>query len=226
MTRYTGSMLRLVLILTVVMVLSGTATFLMMRSRASAPASATESAQAGVDVKDALPYLNLYSNEQLRSEFDLQKITPLGDAKLRFEMLVPKSWEAHPIQVSKQQLVMDSQVPVPLAEVGPRGRDDVMLEVRYLKVPPRVTLDRFMTTLAERSGYQIVARQRGDFNGRLVEDALVRMVTPQFGAVLTRITASRRGDLIFMVGGSAKEADYANWKRVFGAAALTFDPGK
>ena len=67
-------------------------------------------------------------------------------------------------------------------------------------------------------------RQRGAFNGRQVEEALLRMEDPRLGAFLVRMTVSRRGDRIFLVACSAREAAFARWRRPFGAAVVSFAP--
>ena len=90
--------------------------------------------------------------------------------------------------------------------------------------PERVTLERFLLVYAEKSGFQIVKRQRGDFDGRKVEEALLRMNSPKYGVMLTRLTVSRRGEYVFLIAGSCKEADYGKWRQPFAVASLSFDP--
>jgi hypothetical protein len=115
-------------------------------------------------------------------------------------------------------------MPLPTGEFAPKGAEDVLVETRYIRVPDRVTLDRFMQVYVEKSGFEFVKRQRGDFDGRKVEDALLRMKSPKFGTMLTRLTVMRRGDYIFMVAGSCKESDYPKWRQAFAVASLSFNP--
>jgi hypothetical protein len=81
-----------------------------------------------------------------------------------------------------------------------------------------------MEVYVEKAGFQFVKRQRGEFEGRQVEDALLRIDSPSLGRTLTRLTVSRRGDLIFMVAGSCREEEYGKWKQAFAVAALSFSP--
>jgi hypothetical protein len=126
--------------------------------------------------------------------------------------------------VSPKDLREDNASPVPMAEFRPTGDKSVLIEARYVRVPQKISLDRFMVVYAEQAGFKFVKRQRGDFEGRKVEDALLRIESPVHGKTLTRLTVSRRGDFIFMVAGSCPERDYPKWKQTFAVAALSFSP--
>lgn len=178
--------------------------------------------EAGME--DLLPYTNVISPEDLKNQYMELRVTPYNDPKFYFEITVPRNFESRPVQVTRQQLREDDQTPVPMVELAPRGVDDVLIEARYLRVPERVTRDRFMTVYVEKSGFQFVKRQRGEFQGRQVEDALLRMKSPKFGTTLTRLTVSRRGEFMFMVAGSCREEEYPKWKQAFAVAALSFNP--
>src|SRR5262249_3620526 len=122
----------------------------------------------------------------------------------------------------------------PLAEMGPASDEDALLEVRSVRVPDHVTLERFVRLYAARSGHDIVAAQAGQFGPaqRPVFDALLRKTTREFGPTLTRLTVSRRpratwwrrGGRTFLAAGSAPGATFDRWKRVFGVAAVSFEP--
>jgi hypothetical protein len=173
---------------------------------------------------DLLPYLKVASPEELERDYATMRVTPYGDPKFYFEIAVPRGFESKPVQVSRQQLREDASTPVPMAEFAPGDDKTVLIEARYVRAPQRVSLDRFMEVYAEQSGFEIVKRQRGEFEGRQVEDALLRVNSPELGKTLTRLTVSRRGDFIFMVAGSCRASDYPRWKRAFAVAALSFSP--
>jgi hypothetical protein len=176
-------------------------------------------------VQDSLlPYASIITPAALERDYTNMRVTPYNDPRFYFELTVPRSFESQPLEVSLQQRREDSARPVPMAEFAPDGDKSVLIEARYVRVPQKVTLDRFMAVYAEKSGFEIVRRQRGDFEGRKVEEALLRVTSPEFGKTLTRLTISRRGDLLFMVAGSCPEADYPRWKQAFAVAAISFSP--
>lgn len=173
---------------------------------------------------DLLPYVKVASPAVLKRDYANMRVTPYNDPKFYFEVSVPRGFESKPVQVSPQQLKDDANNPVPMAELAPREDRNVLIEARYVRVPQKVTLDRFMAVYVDKSGFEFVKRQRGEFEGRQVEDALLRVKSPELGNTLTRLTVSRRGDLIFMVAGSCPEGDYPKWKQAFAVAALSFSP--
>lgn len=195
--------------------------FVLQRSPAARPAQAPAKE---VVLQDPIPFVDVVSPEQLKRDFVEMRVTAYNDPKLYFELTLPKNWESRPVTATREQLKKDDETPLPIGEFAPKGQDDVLVEARYIRVPLHVTLDRFITVYAEKSGFQFVKRQRGDFDGRKVEDALLRMTSPQLGATLTRLTVSRRGDLVFLVAGSCKEADFPKHRQAFAVAALSFNP--
>ncbi|HKE19645.1 MAG TPA: hypothetical protein VKB80_32435 [Kofleriaceae bacterium] len=173
---------------------------------------------------DLLPYQKVAPPEVIKRDYVNMRVTPYNDPKFYFEVTVPTSFQNQPVKVSPQQLKEDSASPVPMAEFAPRDGRKVLIEARYVRVPEKVTLERFMAVYVEQSGFEFVKRLRGEFEGRQVEDALVRVKSPELGQTLTRITVSRRGDLVFIVAGSCPEDDYAKWKQAFAVAAISFSP--
>lgn len=171
-----------------------------------------------------LPHVNVVDPEVLERDFVNMRVTPYGDPAFHFEVSVPRSFENQPVQVTRQQREEDASTPVPMAEFTPKGDRSVLIEARYVRVPENVSLDRFIEVYVEQSGFQFVKRQRGEFEGRQVEDALLRVASPTLGNTLTRLTVSRRGDLVYLVAGSCREADYPKWKQAFAVAALSFKP--
>jgi len=173
-----------------------------------------------------LPSDNLYSSDEIARLFVRAAVTPFDDPELRFAVLVPKEWTARDVEVTRAQLAEDARRPVTLAEFGPPGRADVLVNVSYARVPPHVTLDRFVEEFVRQLGLEFLARQRGDMNGRPVEDALVRMPRVEGAApVVSRLTASRLGPRVFLLACSCREADHERFARGFGAAAVSFEPG-
>lgn len=174
--------------------------------------------------EDLLPHVNVVPPKVLEREYANMRVTPYNDPKFYFEVTVPRTFENQPVKVTREDLQADNASPVPMAEFRPKDDGSVLIEARYVRVPEKVSLDRFMAVYVEQAKFQFVKRQRGDYNGRQVEDALLRIESPALGATLTRLTVSRRGEFIFMVAGSCKEADYAKWKQAFAVAALSFSP--
>jgi hypothetical protein len=206
-----------------VMVLVAGTSLLLLPSPEARPRRGGQHKEAAVQ-EDLLPYAKVVSPAVLKRDYAIMRVTPFNDRKFYFELTVPRSFQNNPLQVSPQQRREDASTPVPMAEFKPKGDDSVLIEARYVRVPEGVTLDRFMAAFVEQSGFEFVKRQRGDFDGRQVEDALLRVNSPVFGKTLTRVTASRRGDLVFMVAASCKAGDYPKWKQAFAVAALSFSP--
>jgi hypothetical protein len=171
-----------------------------------------------------LPHVDVVAPDVLERDYVNMRVTPYGDPAFRFEISVPRDFESQPVQVTPQQRREDNATPVPMVELTPRDDHDVLIEVRYVRVPERVSLDRFIEVYVAQAGFTFVKRQRGDFQGRQVEDALLRVTSPKLGETLTRLTVSRRGDIVHLVAGSCREADYPRWKQAFAVAALSFQP--
>lgn len=174
--------------------------------------------------EDLLPHKDVVSPKVMERDYANMRVTPYNDPKFYFEVAVPRTFDNQPVQVTRKELAEDNKSPLPMAEFRPQSDKTVLIEARYVRVPERVSLDRFMQVYVEQSGFQFVKRQRGDYNGRQVEDALLRIESPSLGKTLTRVTVSRRGDLVFLIAGSCREQDYAKWKQAFAVAALSFSP--
>jgi hypothetical protein len=208
----------------VAMVLAAGGAWLLLPSTPHAgPGRGSRHKEAAVR-EDLLPHTNVVAPEVVEREYTNMRVTPYGDRRFYFELTVPRAFDSQPIQVSREDLRDDAKSPVPMAEFRVEGDQTVLIEARYVRVPERVSLDRFMAVYVEQSGFQFVKRQRGEFNGRQVEDALLRIQSPSLGKTLTRLTVSRRGELVFLVASSCPERDYPKWKRAFAVAALSFSP--
>ncbi len=179
-------------------------------------------------VQDQLPSADLASKEEIAEGFFRQQITPLNNRAFYFEVLVPKDWDSRPFEVSKSDIAEaeTGKSTVRLALMTPNAAREgpPLIEAHYMRVPQRVTLARFVDVLAQMFGGQIVVRQKGEFNGRTVEDALLKKNVEGVGTALTRVTASRRGEYIFVIASTCTEAQYPKYKKIFGLAAVSFNP--
>jgi outer membrane protein OmpA-like peptidoglycan-associated protein len=170
-----------------------------------------------------LPTADLYSSDEIHKSFNLIRATPLGNADLHLELLIPTDWVEQKITLTADEVARDRQRQIALLTMSPPKQDQVVTEVRYQKLPATISAEDFLKLYVEKSGMEFVARQHGNFNGKSAEDALVRMHSPD-GNMFTRLTVARRGDYIFMLANSSPEEQYDQWKRIFGAAAVSFDP--
>ncbi len=162
--------------------------------------------------------------KDIDKEFDRVRVTPLDDEALRFTVMTPKDWESRSVTVTKEQLAKDSDTQVPLAELAPKGATAVVIEIRYMRLPESASVRDFVDVYAKKTGFHVVATQNGEFEGRKVVDSLLTLEDKSFGKILTRFTALRKGDRVFFLACSCPEKEYDNWKRVFGVAAVSFDP--
>lgn len=176
-------------------------------------------------IQEMLPYRDVSSPEEVQKNFRLQQFTPFGDKKFYFEILVPNGWESHLSDVDPDQVTHDKEGAVQIADFEPGGGvDDVGVQVSYMRVPEQTGLDRFMEDYVKKSGGAVLGRQQAEFKGHVVEDALLRVNNDDIGPMLTRVTALRHGEMIFIVTGGAAEEKYERYKRTFGAVAVTFEP--
>lgn len=174
---------------------------------------------------DRLPFRGLFSREELARDFERRRIHPLGEREMHIDVVVPKDWDGRPVGISREQIVEDDRRSVPLVRLVPPGREDVSIEVRYLRLPVEEPPRRAIELYADQEKAEILTGQRGDFSGRKVDDALLE-AKDGGTARLIRATASRHGGLVFFVLGSAPEADYESFKRVLATAAVGFLPGE
>ncbi len=173
---------------------------------------------------DPLPTANLFAPETIRSDFVRLGITPFDDANLRFEILVPKTWESRPLTISAEERAADQEQFVPLAEIVPPDADNVLVEVRYIRLPGEVPLQAIVDHYAREGGFTVVAQQQGDYNGRSALDVLMTVDAGDLGLMAARFTLSRHGERVYLVGSSAPASVYDTYKKIFSAAAVSFAP--
>jgi hypothetical protein len=179
-----------------------------------------DSAQA----REELPFGDLFSPDELRNNFYTQQFTPYGNSKFSFEILVPKGWEGHLSEVDPDQLTHDTQAPVPMADFSPSGVDDVGANALYMRVPVQTALDRFLDNYVKDAGGTLVTRQKLEFKGHACEDVLMRTTDDSLGPMLNRVSAFRRGDIVFVFTGWAVDEKYEKYKRAFAAMLASFNP--
>ena len=174
---------------------------------------------------DVLPFRSLFTREELQSGFDRHRIHPLGEHQVAFDVVVPKDWQSQPVAITQEEILEDGKRPVVLARFTPPDRPDVAIVVAYVRLVGDDAGKRAIELAAKHRGATLAAGQRGDFSGRLVDDALLQGANS--GADRwTRATASRHDELVFLVLGEAPRDAYESMKRIFGAAAVSFAVGK
>jgi hypothetical protein len=179
-----------------------------------------ESAQA----REELPFGDLFTPDELHASFFAQQFTPYGNSKFSFNILVPKGWEGHLSEVDPDQLTHDDQAPVPMVDFSPSGVDDVGANALYMRVPAQTTLDHFLDNYVKDAGGTLLTRQKLELKGRAYEDVLMRTTDDSLGPMLNRVSAFRRGDLVFIFTGWGVDEKYEKYKRAFGAILASFNP--
>ena len=202
--------------------------FIILGSALAAPqfTGRISAAQEGAtpNTQDLFPSTGLYTPADVGKNLSRQQLTPHGNSRLSFQILVPRSWQSEVSEIDPAQLTHDDQSPVPMAGFYPSNADDAWVETLYIRLPQDVSLASFVDRILSKDGGTLVARQAGNFNGRAVEEALVRADNEDFGKVLRRITVQRRGDFLFIVIGTAAEEAYPKYKKTLGVLATTFTP--
>lgn len=183
---------------------------------------------------ELLPCSDLYSTEEMQSQFCKITFHPLGDSALTCDVLVPTDWEERELSVSAEIVERDNEWFVPMAVLGPQD-PSVFLWLLYSRVPEEIqpldVIDRLTVGNSE-----CLVKGVGEFNERSVADAMWRYkpgddepmfnrVLPQVAEnLLVRTCVSRRGEIVFLVLAACLEKDYDTWKKVFGLACVSFNP--
>lgn len=173
---------------------------------------------------DLLPYTNLYTADEVGKNFARQQMTPHGNSKLAFEILVPRGWQSAVSEVDPGQLARDDQAPVMMAEFYPSNADDAWAVTLYMRLPEEVSLATFIDRMVQRDGGTLVTRQARQMTDRAVEEAIIRANNEDLGPMLRRVTVMRRGEFLFVVIGEAAEEEYSKYKRSLGVLATSFTP--
>jgi hypothetical protein len=149
------------------------------------------------------------------------EVTPLGDPKLAFSLVVPRDWKPLRRFVTPETLAQDAREFIPLGAFAcPDGSS--LIEVRYLRVPVHISLSRFAAAYVQNAGLLPLARRRLELAGRQWEDLVLR--GKEQPPRLMRWSASRHGELIFIVASSSPEAEFEQRVEAFTAAAASFRP--
>lgn len=213
----------LILALLILVAAGAGAAFLLRDRLASMRAPAAEQGSAP---QDLMPTTGLYGAADVGTTLNWVQVLPPGHRRLFFQLLLPRDWEWRQPPVTAEEWAGDSKLPVTLLQAGPRSNEDAFLEVRYLKVPQEVSVERFVRVFADLSGHEVVYDEPKAVGAQRekVQDALLRKRSPEFGPTLTRMLATRRGEYVFVVAGSAPQASFRKWVRTFGAALTSFNP--
>jgi len=184
---------------------------------ATAPRDSRPAEQDGQSVEQLLPFQNLVSDRELKRDFFRMEFTPLGDSSLAMFFLVPRDWQSRALRVSPKTLRHDDRQLVPLVLVtspGMRAR----IEVGYVRVPARVTLERWVQEYLAGNKLPVLKRQLGNFSGRAVVDVLVRRDKQE----VSRMTFSRHGQRIIVFSCTTAERAYEDFARTCGIATVSF----
>jgi hypothetical protein len=174
--------------------------------------------------QDQLPTGSLFSAEELAKGFSSHQFTPFGDPNFSLEILVPTGWESHLSDYDPGQLSHDKESPVPMIEFYPNGADDLGVNVQYMRVPGDKTVSSFLDEYAKNNNGTIAARQELDLQGRKVQDVLMKTTDDSLGAILNRVMAFRRGDIVFIATAWSVEEKYAQYKKAFATVLASFNP--
>jgi len=174
--------------------------------------------------QDQLPTGSLFSAEELAKGFGSHQFTPFGDPKFSLEILVPTGWESHLSDYDPGQLSHDKDSPVPMIEFYPNGADDLGVNVQYMRVPGDKTVSSFLDEYAKNNNGTIAARQDLDLQGRKVQDVLMKTTDDSLGAMVNRIMAFRRGDIVFIATAWSVEDKYEQYKKAFATVLASFNP--
>ena len=165
-----------------------------------------------------MPTLNIFTTEEVQRDFfRMQFAKPADRPDLGFVIVTPKTWDEVPMTIPLDELKHDNQGTIPLAALkGPEK--DVQIEIAYCRVPETVELEVWARAYLEGNGLEVVHSQTGDYSGRHVFDTLLN--APE--DLKFRLTFSRHGDKIYIVGGSAPASLYEKYMKIFGLAVLSF----
>ena len=181
------------------------------------------SAAESLDIQKLWPTSGLYSKEQIGQLFYNITFRPFGRKDLTFRMLVLKDWKGVPLKVAKEQLEQEERTLLPLAELRAPDweKSNATIYVRSVKITKKTELEKWVSAYLEGNGLTSVARRKGTFNGRSVDDVLLRSQQGE-KTFLVRMTFSIHGSHIFLVTCAALEPFFEQYAKVFSIAAITF----
>jgi hypothetical protein len=154
--------------------------------------------------------------------------TPLDRKVLQFKLLVPREWKEQPLQVDASTLLFDDALFVPLARfVAPADEKAAQgapaaLEVSYLRLRRELDLGDFVDDYLREQDVQVLSSMPARFNDESVVD-----VSVSEGGRRGRLAFRKAGAIVFLVAGSAAEAEFARHAGAIGAALISFEhPGE
>ncbi len=175
------------------------------------------------DIQRLWPTSNIYSTQQLSSLFYNMTFRPFGRKDLTFRMLVRKDWKGVPLKVAKEELEQEERTLLPLTEIRAPDweKSNATIYVRSVKLTKKIELEKWVSAYLKGNGLKSVARRKGTFNGRSVDDVLLRSQQGK-KTFLVRMTFSIHGSHIFLVTCAALEPFFEQYAKVFSIAAITF----
>ncbi|MGC4121443.1 MAG: hypothetical protein QM765_44085 [Myxococcales bacterium] len=167
---------------------------------------------------DALP-----TPDEIAPGFVAYTATPLGRKPLEFKVLVPREWKEQPLQLDAATLIFDDAHFVPLARFaapsasGEKTAAPAFLEVSYLRLYREVDLGDFVDVYLREQDVQVLSSTPARFNDEPVVD-----VVATEGGRRVRLAFRKAGPLVFLVAGSAAQAEYPRHASAIGASLVSF----
>lgn len=172
---------------------------------------------AAEEVDEQLPYQNLVTPDEIKRDFHRWEFKPLDDPSLSMHFLAPKDWQSQPITVKKADLLRDHLQLITLVLMTSLG-DRARIEVTYSRVKEEIELEIWAKAYIESNHLKLIKYQEGTFSGRKVFDTLVEAPDNFF----VRMSFSRHGQRIIIIGGSTLKKDYPEFVRILAIAVVSF----
>ena len=178
-----------------------------------------------LDLTKIAPFENLYTDDEIAKGFVNLQVAPFGRQDLTFSMLVPKDWRDIQLAIPKEEVAKANEDFIPICrQRAPEGEPGVpMIEVQVLQLELEVGLTDFVLNYLESQNLKPLAHNRGVYNGRQVEDVVIRTIQDKSDFV-ARMTFSKHGNRMFVVVSSAEASYFMNWAKPYGLAAVSFTP--
>ena len=168
--------------------------------------------------KNTLP-----SQNEINASYTRFTYTPFDRQDLAFTILIPNNdWRDISIQAKPETLQQEYFQMIPVARQRAPDSQETQIEVYYTRSDLEMSLYDVMKMFLQKNNasFVVLMEREGVFNQRKVEEVLIR--SQQNGsAYLARMTFSRHGDRVFMVMGSALEAEYPRYAENFATASVS-----
>lgn len=156
-------------------------------------------------------------------------VVPYDLPRYAFRIRVPADFRWRRFDLTRAERADDDKRPLPMAEFGPPATDPaqanrVLIEARYVRVPQHVPLARFVSVYAEQAGFGLVESLPRRYGGEDLHEALLHARSDELGDYYIRLSARRRGDLIFLCASSVVVNEYPAWRSTLAVVAASFTP--